>query len=270
MAEYDKVILPGEEGKIRTVIKLSNIKGHFSKSFKVDTNDSENAQVILKVKGNVIQVFKASKRVSLTGFVGEDLKMKAVFTNQLDTPIRITGVEWGKGTHDALKRKLETKLEEIEKGKKYAITFDDREQFETGNYAGFLILKTDFEEVKEKKINVRVMVNEEVRAYPNKLLLPEMLVPEGTTRSFNKVVKIVATRGDSLKILKVVSSREDIVTNIKEVKPGKMFRCTLTIRPESKMGEYRGFLTFFTNYTGYEEIKVEILGRVKVIPAAGK
>ncbi len=97
-----------------------------------------------------------------------------------------------------------------------------------------------------------------------------MLIPEGTTRSFNKIVQIMATRGDSLKILKVVSSREDIVTNIQEVKPGKMFRCKLTNRPESKMGEYKGFLTFFTNYTGYEEIKVEILGRVKVISPAGK
>jgi hypothetical protein len=49
-----------------------------------------------------------------------------------------------------------------------------------------------------------------------------------------------------------------------------MFRCNLTIRPESKIGEYRGYLTFFTNYTGYEEIKVEVLGRVRVTPAAGK
>ena len=80
------------------------------------------------------------------------------------------------------------------------------------------------------------------------------------------MLKIVATRGDSLKILKVVPSREDIVTNVKELTPGKSYRCTVAIRPECKTGEYRGYLTFFTNYTNYEEIKVEILGKVKVIP----
>jgi hypothetical protein len=233
----------------------------------VDTNDPENEHVVLRVKGIVKKIFQTSSKAVLMGFVGEDLKKKIIITNQLDKPVHITGIYWDKNTDDALKEKLGTKLEEIEKGKKYAVTFDDKEQFKTGNYSGALVLKTDFEKAKVRKIHVRVVVTAEVMVYPDKLILPDMLIPEGTTRSFNKVIKIVSTRGDSLKILKVVPSNENIVTNVKELKPGKSFRCTLSIRPESKTGEYHGSLTFFTNYTNYKEIKVEILGKVKVIPA---
>jgi len=223
--------------------------------------------VVLKVKGNVKTIFKLSRPVSITGFIGENLKLKTVVTNLLVEPIHIEDLYWDESADEALKEKLGAQLEVIEEGKKYAIVFDDKEPFEPGTYSGAFIVKTDFDKVEEKRINVRVVINAEVRAYPERLILPEMLVPEGTTRSFNKLVRIVAMRGDSLKILKVVPSREDIVTNVKEVRPGRMYRCKLTIRPESKTGEYHGYLTFFTNYENYEEIKVEILGSVRIIPA---
>ena len=233
----------------------------------MDTNDPENQHVVLRVKGVVKKVFQTSSQAALMGFVGEDLKKKIVITNQLDMPVHIKSIYWDENTDDVLKEKLGTKLEEIEKGRKYAVTFDDKEQIKTGNHSGALVLKTDFEKAKIRKIHVRVTVTAEVMVYPDNLILPEMLIPEGTTRSFSKVIKIVSTRGDSLKILKVVPSRENIVTKVKELKPGKSFRCTLTIRPESKTGKYHEFLTFYTNYTNYKEIKVEIIGKVKVIPA---
>lgn len=199
--------------------------------------------------------------------MGEDFKAKTILEAQIDRPVHIKGLEWSEDSDEIIKKNLKVDLEVIENGKKYAVTVDDKEPFETGNYHGILLAKTDFEEVPEKSIDVRILVNAEIQFYPNRLLLPEMSIPEGTTKSFEKVVTIIAKKGDSLRIKEVIPSREDIVTTVTEIKPGKAYRCKLTIRPESKMGEYRGTLKFVTNYPGYEEVVIEIIGRVNVIPA---
>ncbi len=228
------------------------------------TNDPENPRVGITLKGKVKKVFQLSQPLALSGFIGEDFSIKAILENKLDQPVHITGVGWSESTDENIKNNLEVKLEAVEEGRKYSITVDDKDRFTKGSYHGALVLKTDFDKVKEKTVDVRVLVHAEVQLYPEKLLLPEMVVPQGATKSFQKVVTIIVKKGDSLKIKDVVPSREDIVTTLTEVKPGKAFRCKLTIRPESRDGEYKGSIKFITNYPGYEEVEVEILGRVRV------
>lgn len=228
------------------------------------SNDPENPRVAITMKGKVKKVFQLSQPLALSGFIGEDFGVKAMLENKLEQPVHITGVDWSESTDENIKKNLEVKLEAVEEGRKYSVTVEDKKEFTKGSYHGTLILQTDFDKVREKTLDVRVLVHAEVQLYPERLLLPEMVVPRGATKSFQKVVTIIAKKGDSLKIREVVPSREDIVTTLTEVKPGKAYRCKLTIRPESRDGEYKGSIKFITNYPGYEEIEVEILGRVRV------
>jgi hypothetical protein len=174
-------------------------------------------------------------------------------------------MHWLDDTDEMLKNNLMVNVEPVEEGQVYSIEVEGKESFETGQYFGNLVLKTDFEGVPEKIVRVRVLVNSDIETYPKRVLLPDMLVPEGTSRSFRKVITILAKRGDSLKVKKVIPSRDDIAVNLREVREGKAYRCKITIRPETRDGDYRGKLTFLTNYEGYEKVEVEILGHVKVV-----
>jgi hypothetical protein len=104
-----------------------------------------------------------------------------------------------------------------------------------------------------------------VEVHPKTIIMREMIVDEGTSKSFDKRITIIAARADSLKILKVEPDREDITVNVQEIVPGKSYRCTVRIRPPSKTGRYLGTLTVHTNYPGYEEMEVNITGTVRAM-----
>jgi len=210
-------------------------------------------------------VFNLSTPLHISGFKKEPIEKKVQLTNKMEQPIHITGMHWKKDTDDMLKNSLLVNIEPLTEGEVYSITARAKEHFETGHYFGTLILNTDFEGVPEKVIRVRVLVNSDIETYPKKVLIPDMLVPEGTSRSFKKVITILAKRGDSLKVSRVIPSRDDIAVNLREVREGKAYRCKITIRPETENSDYKGKLTFITNYENYEEVEVEILGRVKVV-----
>ena len=229
------------------------------------TNDAANNKVTLRVSGDVKEVFSLSPPLHISGFLKEPINKKMQLSNKLDTPIHITGMEWKEDSDDILKDRLTVNIQPVEEGRTYSITVKSKENFDTGHYFGNLILKTDFEPVPEKVVRVRVLVNADIETYPKRVLLPDMLVPEGTSRSFNKVITILAKRGDSLVVKDAIPSRSDIAVNLREVRKGKAYRCKLTIRPDTRDSEYRGKITFITNYKNYEEMDVEILGRVKVV-----
>ncbi|MFO7914801.1 MAG: hypothetical protein R6U43_03815 [Candidatus Krumholzibacteriales bacterium] len=229
------------------------------------TNDTENEKVTLSVSGDVKEVFGLSNSLHISGFLKEPISKKIQLSNKLDTPIHITGMEWREDSDSMLNKRLMVNVEPVEEGQTYSVTVKGKEEFDTGHYFGNLILKTDFEPVPEKVLRVRVLINADIETYPKRVLLPDMLVPEGTSRSFNKVITILAKRGDSLVVRDAVPSRSDIAVNLREVREGKAYRCKLTIRPETRDAEYRAKITFITNYENYEEVEVEILGRVKVV-----
>ncbi len=270
MADFDKVILPGKEGKIFVNILGHKISpGHFSKNFTVKTNDPDNARVVLNVSGMVKRVFNFSRNLNFNGFVDEKIDMESIVTITIDDPVNLTGLEWSKKSKDSeiLIDKLKADLETIEAGRKYRIKISSKGDIPPGNYLVNLIVKSNFERVSEKEVPVRIVIMPDVEVQPNVLFIREMQVPEGTSKSFEKMVSIIASRGDSLKVLKVVPSSENITVNVREIKPGKAFQCKVQVRPPSETGKYVETLTFYTNYKGYEKIEVLVRGSVRVVSA---
>lgn len=267
MADFDKVILPGQEGKIE--IKITGFKihpGRFKKSFSVTTNDPENTKVILYVTGIVKKVFDQTKSLSLSGFTNEELRMETVLTGRLEKQVKITGWHWSDKSRDfeTLTTLIGVKIEALEVGAKYRVETWTKEGVPAGQYSGDIVLETDFVELPEKMIPFRLVITPDVQLHPNTIIMREMQVPEGTTKSFEKIVSIIAARGDTLKVLEVIPDREDITVNVREVRPGKAYSCRISIRPPTESGKYEGMLKIRTNYKGYEELYAPIKGHVRV------
>lgn len=268
MADYDEVIPPGSEGKIN--VKLIGYKlptGKFRKSFTVKTNDPENEKVILYVSGDVRKIFEISKALSLTGYRNEELKDEVILTSTIETPITIKGFHWSDKTKEkeALDRAVGVKITTLEKGKKYKLETWLKKQLPPKQYFADIVLETDFDKLPEKQISLRVQVMDDVEVHPEQIYMHELLVTEGTSKSFEKTLSIIASRGDSLKILEITPSDPTITYNIREVKPGKAYTIRFKIRPPSVPGKYEATLTFKTNYKGYETLEVPIRGAVRVV-----
>ena len=273
MADYDEVIPPGSEGKIG--VKLIGHKlhtGRFKKSFTVKTNDPENAKVTLHVIGTIKQVFQVSKGMSLSGYKGDELKEEVILTTAIDEKINLTGYHWSDKSKDkkALEEGIGVKITPIEKGKKYKIDAWLKKDLPPKHYVADLFIETDFEMLPEKKLQFRLQIMNDVEVHPSMVYMRELQVPEGTSKSFEKIVSVIAARGDSLKVLDVVPSDPTITWNIREVRPGKAYTCRFQIRPKSEPGKYEATLKFLTNYPGYEELVVPIRGSVRMIKKLGE
>ncbi|HUV37814.1 MAG TPA: hypothetical protein VMX58_12830 [Patescibacteria group bacterium] len=268
MADFDKVIPPGKEGKITVKIYGHKIfPGHIKKSYTVTTNDPENESVVLTLSGDVVKVFDVSTDIAVTGFSDEELKKEVILTNRLDKPVHLSEYRWSESTQNAmgLTDKLNVKLEPIERGQQYRLTVWNKEPLKPGHYLGDLFIKSDFEGLPEKKVMVRFTITSDVEVHPNNVIMREMIVEEGTSKSFEKKITIIAARADTLKILKVEPDREDITVNVQEIVPGKSFRCTIQLRPPTETGRYLGNLKIYTNYPGYEVLPVSITGTVRMM-----
>jgi hypothetical protein len=270
VADYDKVIPPGQEGKVN--IKIDGKKlfpGLFEKSFTVRTNDPDNAQFVLVVTGTVKKTFEFSREMRWSGFVDDKLNFEVVVTNLLPTPINITSARWADdAAAKGIPEKIGLKLETIEKGKRYRIKLWKKKELAPEGFVANIVLTTDFPKIKEKSIPMSIVVQKEVEIYPDRLYYGEMIIPPGATKEFDRTFNIVAVRGDSLKIIKAVPNRDDMTVKIQELQPGKSFRGTVWIRPSSRLGQYAGSIKIYTNNPKNREIILDVVGSIRVGEAA--
>jgi len=268
VADYDKVIPPGKEGKITAKIVGRKLHtGTFKKRFTVTTNDPERKVITLYLKGNVKKVFGLSDVLSLMGYKNDDIRKEIEITNLLDRPIRITGYKWsikGRKSPD-FNKLMDVKIVELEKGKKYKVKVHKKGDIPPGRYYAELILNTDYEKMMEKTLRFNLTVVPDVEVHPAEIFLGELRLEEGVSKSFDRIFSVIATRWDSLKVLKVVPESERITVATEVVKPGKAYKCTMKIRPKPQSGPFKSKVTIYTNYKGYEKIELPIQGAVRVV-----
>jgi hypothetical protein len=266
VADFDKVIPPGKEGKVH--IKLDGKKvgaGPFDKSFLVKTNDPENEQFSLNVVGTVTKALDFSREIRWAGFADEPLKIESFITILLSSPTHITGARWdADATAKGLDAKIGVKLDTIERGKKYKLSVFKKAELAPESVVSGIVLTTDNPKLKERNVPVALTIMNDVELHPQRLYYGEMVIPPGATKGFERSFNIIAARGDSLKVIKAVSSRDDMTIKITELMPGKSYRGTVMVRPTSKIDAFSGSVKIYTNYPKYREVVLDVVGSVRV------
>ena len=265
MADYTKVIPPGQEGTIKAKIDGKKIfAGYLEKVLNVKTNDPANADFVLTLQFTVKKIFDVSSELNWTGFQDENVKLETIITDLMTTPINIKGFEWTKAAKDKqLDTKLAVKLETIVKGKKYKLTIIKKKDIAPDRYYGEIALLTDYPKMPQKILTFNINVVKDVEVYPERIFFGEMVIEKGTSKTFDRAFNVIAARGDSLKILKVVTSSPEITVKVQEQTPGKSFKGTVWVRPPDKIGQYVGNLKIYTNYPKYKELIIDIVGSVR-------
>jgi hypothetical protein len=266
VADYDKVIPPGKEGKVNIRIdgkKLTNA-GRFDKSFTVRTNDPANPEFVLVAHGTIQKVFDLSGEMRLMGFTDEKLHLELGIENLLSTPVDITGAHWSpEAVQQGMDKVLAYKLETVEKGKKYRLKVWNKEPLKPQNVLTNIVLTTDNPKLEEKSVPVAVTILNDVELQPDRIIYGEMVLTPGGPTSFDRTFNLVAERGDSLKIIKAVPNRDFIKVSFREVIPGKSFQGTVWVTPGDKIGAISGSIKIYTNYPGYRELDLDVVGSAR-------
>jgi len=266
VADFDKVVAPGQQGKVHIKIDGKKIgAGPFDKAFAVKTNDPENEQFNLSVQGTVTKALEFSREMRWAGFTDEPLKIESYITVTLSSPMNILSARWDDdGKAKGLPEKIGVKLDAIERGKKYRLTVWKKADLAAESVVSNIVLATDNPKLKEKIVPVAFTIMNDVELHPQRIYYGEMIIPPGATKAFERSFNIIAARGDSLKIVKAVSSRDDMTVKIQELLPGKSYRGTVLVRPTSKIDRFTGSVTIYTNYPKYREVVLDVVGSVRV------
>jgi hypothetical protein len=149
VADYDKVIPPGGEGKVTLKIDTGGYRGEVTKNTRVHTNDPKNPVSTLTIKAFVkVPIFVSTRYVRLEGLAGDKVTGTVDIKAQKERPLALEPAGFN------LDAKATYRIEEITPGKEYKVHFTNISD-SAGTYLGFLRLKTNYPEKPEISIRVR-------------------------------------------------------------------------------------------------------------------
>lgn len=152
VANYDRDIPPGGEGRIILTIKPYSVMRNFLKNTTVRVNDPSRPEVVLTMKGYVQPIIEIqpSHIIRLRGAVNDNLQGQVIFTSHQSQPWEITKFING------LPGMIEVNLKAEQPGKVYVLEVRNIRR-EAGHYAGKIELLTSSKE--RPRLLIRVFAN---------------------------------------------------------------------------------------------------------------
>ena len=149
MAQYDRAIPPGGEGRVTLKLDTRGYKGDILKRAKVYTNDPGHKMVILRVKVFVdVAIYVSNKYVTLRGKKGQQVSKVVEIRAEREEPLKIEPNFFDLGD------KVTYRIEDVEKGRVYRIHLSNIPGT-LNYYRGMLKLKTNYSIKPEIVIWVR-------------------------------------------------------------------------------------------------------------------
>ena len=276
MANFDKAIPPGGEGKITLTVRTKGYQGMIRKAARVKTNDPANKNVVLVVKAMVkTPIYVSSRYVKFSGKGDREIGKTVKIRGELDKPLNLTVVEF------TLKDKLKYTLETILKGKEYQIQFTYLPTVKE-NFNGILKIKTDYPEMPEITIVVHGQFNQtdppgnaglqnmkkRAPSTPPTAIKAPIYVSSRYIRLYgkkdqqiSKVAEVHAKRDKPLNLTVAdFNLKNKLKYTIETMENGKKYQIKFTTLP-SVSHNYNGILKLKTNYPEMPAITFVIHGR---------
>ena len=263
MASFDKVISPGQEGKVILSVKTKSMSGKFLKSANISSNDPKNPSLRIKLKGevrNYISV-KPSTRLYLAGIEGDIITKTLKIINNEDSPLKITNLE------SDMDDKISYELKPVAEGKEYELMVKTLKG-QDGRSRGKITLTTNNKNKPKLEIRVSINLKGELTVSPTALYFGNLTITpkpgESPTKlNLKKFITLRKERGDPIKIEKLVPSSDFIHTEIETKEEGKRYIIIISLdREKLKKGVLKETLEIHTNYKKKPVLKINVKGKV--------
>lgn len=232
MAKFDKVIPPGQEGKVQMSVIGERVHGEFNKSAVVHSNDPDHPQTTITVMGVEIPYLSVVPEgtVYLHGHYGEAVEKDLTITsNEKDANLEITGVT--SNIDDKMTYRLEPGAQKGE----YTIKVFKNPKLPTLSMYGSLFVHTNSKTAPETTIQVHVMTQGSITVSPSMLNFgPIKFADENGPGTPATRSVIVSKATGQFAIKNVTLSNPEFVAVVEPVADGQQYRVQVTFTPPTR------------------------------------
>lgn len=217
---YPREIKPGDTGKFPFKLNSNKLRGKFSKTISVKTNDPKAGQMRLSLTGTVKHFIEVTPSMAQFGRVDADtVRTKTVkLQNNTDKIMKLT-----LSSQTPESETFKAELVEVVPGKQYDLNITAQPPFKPK--LNRHLIKIDSNLAEHKSVDIICMAN-----YPPRIeLQPDTIVVQPVSRD---VVRKVRFRNNGAKLVNLVSAKADddsLKVETKPIEDGKQYELTITI-----------------------------------------
>jgi hypothetical protein len=263
VADFDKVIKPGQTGKVHAVVDSSTFSGPISKGVSVFTNDPEHPQIELTIHAKVEPYISIKPGYARYITVqGEPLEGNIAQTlwapdgtswdiTGVDSPFPFLAVTF----HEA---KPEERLPDA-KGKQWKVEMKLSNQAKVGPLSDYVTVHTNHPKQKIVQIPVSGFVRPVVAATPPNADFGKIELKEPLKKALN--IRNFAT--EPIKVTSVDPTLpKGIETKLETLEEGREYQVRIILNPELAKGPFLGKLVIHTDSPKVPVLEVEVKGIV--------
>jgi hypothetical protein len=270
VADFDKVIKPGQTGKVTAHVDTTNFAGPISKAVTLETNDpnTPNAQVTISA---VVKPYVEAYPVGYVRFnmlQGEVEKQSVTIYTEEDAPFEILKVESPQDWIKVDTKKLEGAELVPAVGRKGANQYKldvtvGGPDAKVGPLAEKIHITTNSKHQPEYWVSIAGVVRPPFRVEPTGVNFGEVAPNDSAA------TRTISIRSNNLKapgafaVTKVESGVAGVTANVAPTdKPGE-FSVTLQVAKDAKPGAVDGNVTVYTNDTAKPTVVIPVKGTIK-------
>ncbi len=261
--QHDRVVQPGETGKIPIRVDSNKLPKESKKSIAVITNcPGEQAQVSLEIVGEVWKPVEVAPTQCTFGRITQDamktqtLVRKVTITNNTDKPANITNVRSNSPMFAA-------EVKPIQDGKTFELSVSVAGGVSPGQNSAEIELETGVEESPTLKVPVHLFVSLPVDVTPAKLSLPS---PRSSVFTGRLYVRNNAT--EPFQVTSVEASNPALKVAFEEMKAGMMYRVNVDVPPDYQGSDQGDSVTIRTSSADVPVLTVQVVERSTSAPLA--
>ncbi|MCH8253132.1 MAG: redoxin domain-containing protein, partial [Planctomycetes bacterium] len=216
---HPKSIAPGETGEFAFTLDTKKLRNAFNKTIRVTTNDPDNKELILKLKGVVKRYVDVEPISASFGKIlgSEPRERELKITNNTDKTLELT---LPKNASDG---KFSFELTEVEAGKSFLLRVSTKPPYSPGRISKKIKLATNVKEQPELNITVAGIVPERIEVKPSPLIISK------TTRRIPRQIQVTNYGDTPVKILDATIDEPGITLVVEEREAGKSYRIKVNL-----------------------------------------
>jgi hypothetical protein len=262
VAEFDKVIAPGKEGKIELVLEGDKVHGEFSKTATVMTNDPDHPQLTLTIAGTEIPYVnvKPEGTVYLHGRYDEVVeKTITLSSNEKTQPLEIKKVS------SNIDDKIDYSVRPGKEKGEFELRVAKKADVPPSSAFDNLTIQTNSTQAPETVLQVHVLSKGAISVTPSTLNFGVVKFGLKGTRGdpISKSVFLLKTDG-KFEVKDTLIDNDNFTVSIQPVEPGKKYQVEVTFTPPSKTSASHrevGELLINTNDPREPSVKVHLVAR---------
>lgn len=263
VAEFDRVIAPGQTGKVRVTLDTSTFSGPVSKGVTAFTNDPATPSIELTIRANVEPFIKVkpgyARFITVQGEEKEGTIVQTLWTPD-KSPLAIVKID-NPYPHLDVKfweAKPEERLKELPDQQQWKIQMHLSNTAPVGPLIEPIKIHTDHPKQKLVQIPVSGFVRPIMAVTPPVIDFGQVSAAQPIRVTVN--VRNFAT--EAIKVTSISGDVQGLEAKIEPLQEGREYTVRLTLNPESKKGPFNGKLTVTTDSPKMPKLEVQLKGTV--------